>query len=418
MDLINNRYSIQGVDLLSLTDDFGAPLYVYDAEKIHQQFQTLNQAFDGVKLKIKYACKSLTNISILKLLKQYGSELDCVSIQEVYLGLRAGYSPEEILYTPNCVSFNEIKEAVGLGVMINLDNISLLEQFGNEYQGSVPVCIRLNPHIMAGGNKKISTGHADSKFGISIYQMAHISRIVKTYGIQVTGLHMHTGSDILDAEVFLRAADILFDAAQNFNSLEFIDFGSGFKVAYKEGDITTNIAEVGAKLGAAFSQFCQDYGRELEMWFEPGKFLVSEAGHFLVRTNVIKTTPATIFVGVNSGLNHLIRPMMYDAYHEIFNVSSPSGTKRVYTVVGYICETDTFGLDRKLNEVKEGDILAFKNAGAYSFSMSSNYNSRLRPAEVLIYKGEPHLIRKRESFEDLLSNQIELELDEPIIIDK
>lgn len=411
MDLVNNKFSIQGVDVLDLVDEFDSPLYVYDAEKIESQLLKLQNAFSGVNMKVKYACKSLTNISILKLLRQLGSELDCVSIQEVHLGLKAGFKPEEILYTPNCVDFDEIKKGVELGVMINLDNISLLEQFGNEFHGSVPVCIRLNPHIMAGGNKKISTGHADSKFGISIYQMGHIERVVKTYGLNVTGLHMHTGSDILDAEVFLRAADILFDAAKHFGNLAFIDFGSGFKVAYKEGDITTDIEELGQKLGNAFQSFCKSYGKDLEMWFEPGKFLVSEAGHFLVKTNVVKTTPATAFVGVNSGLNHLIRPMMYDAYHEIFNVSNPNGTKRVYTVVGYICETDTFGLDRKLSEVKEGDILAFKNAGAYAFSMASNYNSRLRPAEVLIYKGKPHLIRKREDFQDLLKNQIEIELD-------
>ena len=411
MKLIDNKYSVQGVDVLDLVKTYEAPLYVYDADKILQQLNQIKSAFQGVNMKVKYACKSLTNISILKLLRTYGSELDCVSIEEVKLGLKAGFKPEQILYTPNCVDFAEVQEGVTLGVMINLDNISLLEQFGNAYHGSVPICLRLNPHIMAGGNKKIATGHADSKFGISIYQMAHIERIIKTYGIHVTGLHMHTGSDILDAEVFLRAADILFDAAKHFNELEFIDFGSGFKVAYKEGDITTDIEEVGQKLGSAFQTFCESYGRPLEMWFEPGKFLVSEAGHFLVKTNVIKTTPATAFVGVNSGLNHLIRPMMYDAYHEIFNVSNPSGTQRVYTVVGYICETDTFGLDRKINEVKEGDILAFKNAGAYAFSMASNYNSRLRPAEVLIYKGEAHLIRKREEFEDLLKNQVEISLD-------
>ena len=410
MLLENDRYKIQGVDLIDLASDYGTPLYVYDADKIREQFDRLNNAFDGVKLKIKYATKSLTNLSILKLLKSYGSELDCVSIQEVNLGLKAGFEPNQILYTPNCVSFNEIKEAVELGVMINLDNISLLEQFGHEFQSSVPVCIRLNPHIMAGGNKKISTGHADSKFGISIYQLSHILRIVKTYDLNVVGLHMHTGSDILDSDVFLRAADILFDTAKNFENLQFIDFGSGFKVAYKEGDITTDIEDLGQKLSASFQNFCQQYGRELEMWFEPGKFLVSESGVFLVKTNVVKTTPATVFIGVDSGMNHLIRPMMYDSYHEVVNLSNTSGTKRVYTVVGYICETDTFGLDRKLNEAKEGDILAFKNAGAYAFSMASNYNSRLKPAEVLIYEGKAHLIRKREEFEDLTRNQVEIDL--------
>ena len=406
----NDRYNVQGVDLVDLAHEYGTPLYVYDAEKIRTQFDRLTNAFGGVKLRIKYACKSLTNLSILKLLRSYGSELDCVSIQEVRLGLRAGFTAEQILYTPNCVSFDEIKEAVEIGVMINLDNISILEQFGHEFHGTVPVCIRLNPHIMAGGNKKISTGHADSKFGISIYQLAHILRVAKTYDLNVVGLHMHTGSDILDSEVFLRAADILFDTAKNFENLQFIDFGSGFKVAYKTGDITTDIEDLGKKLGESFKNFCAQYGRDLEMWFEPGKYIVSEAGLFLAKTNVVKTTPATVFVGVDSGMNHLVRPMMYDSYHEIVNISNSSETKRVYTVVGYICETDTFGLDRKLDEVKEGDILAFKNAGAYSFSMASNYNSRLKPAEVLIYEGKAHLIRKREEFEDLIRNQVEINI--------
>ena len=410
MDLVNNRYSIQGVDLVDLAESFGTPLYVYDADKISAQFDSLQNAFKGVNMKVKYAAKSLTNISILKLLRSYGSELDCVSIQEVQLGLLAGFESGQILYTPNGVSFGEVKEAVALGVTINLDNISLLGQFGNAFHGEVPVCIRLNPHIMAGGNEKISTGHVGSKFGISVYQLPHILRVVETYDIRVNGLHMHTGSDILDADVFITASNILFAAAKDFPNLEFIDLGSGFKVGYKEGDIVTDIAELGEKLSAAFKDFCGRYGRTLEMWFEPGKFLVSEAGLFLATTNVVKTTPATVFAGVNSGLNHLIRPMMYDAYHEIFNLSNPGGTRRIYTIVGYICETDTFGADRKLSEVSEGDLLAFKNAGAYGFSMASNYNSRLRPAEVLIYRGQAHLIRKREVFEDLVRNQIELEI--------
>ena len=410
MKLIDGRFEIQGIDLLEVAATFGTPLYVYDADKIKAQYDSLTNAFGDVKLKVKYAAKSLSNISILKLLKSYGSELDCVSIQEVELGLKAGFSPEEILYTPNCVSFEEIKEAVGLGVMINVDNISILEQFGNEFHDTVPVCIRLNPHIMAGGNTKISTGHVDSKFGISFYQLPHILRVVKTCNIHVVGLHMHTGSDILDSEVFLRGAAILFDTAQSFPELEFIDFGSGFKVGYKEGDITTDIEDLGKKLSEAFQDFCKSYGRELEMWFEPGKYLVSEAGLFLAKTNVIKTTPATVFAGVDAGMNHLLRPMMYDAYHGIVNISNPSATQRVYTVVGYICETDTFGLDRKLSEVREGDILAIKNSGAYGFSMASNYNSRFRPAEVLIYKGEAKLIRERETMEDLLKNQVILDL--------
>jgi diaminopimelate decarboxylase len=259
---------------------------------------------------------------------------------------------------------------------------------------------------MAGGNLNISVGHIDSKFGISIYQLRHVERIVKSMGIKVNGLHMHTGSDILDVDVFLRAAEILFEAAEQFPELEFLDFGSGFKVPYKSDDYSTDVEELGKKLGAAFQSFCDSRGKQLELWFEPGKFLVSESGTFLARVNVIKQTTSTVFAGVDSGLNHLIRPMLYNAYHRITNVSNPLGTLRLYTVVGYICETDTFGWDRKLNEVREGDILAFHNAGAYGFTMASNYNSRFRPAEVLVHSGKAHLIRERENLDDILRKQI------------
>jgi len=408
MELKNGNYCIDDIRLVDIAEEFGTPVYVYHGEKIIAQFERLKNAFGGTQVKIKYACKSLNNINILKLLKKAGSGLDAVSIQEVWLGLKAGFKPEEILFTPNCVSIDEIKMGVEAGVQINIDNISILEQFGHEYGNSVPVCIRLNPHIMAGGNTKISTGHIDSKFGISIYQLRHVLRVVKSNNIRVNGLHMHTGSDILDPGVFLQGADILFECAKDFPDLEFIDFGSGFKVAYKEGDITTNVEELGKAISLSFNQFCKEYGRNLELWFEPGKFLVSEAGYFLVKTNVIKQTTATVFVGVDSGQNHLIRPMFYDAYHHIVNISNPTGVNRVYTVVGYICETDTFGWDRKLNEVREGDVLCFKNAGAYGFTMSSNYNARYRPAEVLIYEGKPHLIRRRETMDDILKNQVEV----------
>ncbi|WKV13549.1 diaminopimelate decarboxylase [Marivirga harenae] len=392
--------------LTSLAKKYGTPLYVYDADKIASQIKRLNDAFAGINLKLKYATKALSNVSVLKWMKKHGTGLDVVSIQEAYLGLKAGFEPKDILYTPNCVSIDEIVEAVDLGLMINIDNIAILEQFGHRYHNSVPVCIRLNPHIMAGGNSKISTGHIDSKFGISILQMRHLLRVIENYNINVIGLHIHTGSDILDSEVFLRGTDLIFEAAEDFPNIDFIDFGSGFKVAYKDGDITTDIEELGKEVSKRFKEFCKKRGKDLELWFEPGKFLVSEAGYFLSKVNVIKTTPATVFVGLDTGMNHLLRPMMYDAYHQIENISNPSDTQRVYTVVGYICETDTFGTDRRLSEVKQGDIIAIKNAGAYGFSMASNYNSRYRPAEVMVYDGKDQLIRKRESLDDLLRNQV------------
>lgn len=411
MELRNTSWEIQGNDVVSVAREYGTPLYVYDAEKILKQLQTLKNAFSHQKIKIKYAAKALTNLSILKLMRMNGVGVDVVSLEEAQLALKAGFEPKDILFTPNCVSFREILEGVEMGLTINIDNISILEQFGNRFRHTLPCCIRLNPHIMAGGNQKISTGHVDSKFGISIYQLPHLMRVVRTNDMKITGLHMHTGSDILDADIFLKVAEILFGVAMEFRDLEFIDFGSGFKVGYKPNDIVTNVYDLGLKLGKAFDTFCESYGRKLEMWFEPGKFLVSEAGVLLVQANVIKTTPATVFVGVNSGFNHLLRPMMYDAYHQIVNVSNPRGTQRIYTVVGNICETDTFGWDRKLNEVREGDILAIHNAGAYGFSMASNYNSRVRPAEVMIYKGKTLLIRERETLKDILARQTEPDLE-------
>ena len=399
---------MQSKDLLQLAEQFGNPLYVYDAEKIQSQYNRLSKAFSKVnKLRINYAMKALSNVAILQLLKEMGSGLDTVSIQEVMLGLHAGYEPEKIFYTPNGVSLEEIEEVNAMGVQINIDNLSILEQFGTKYP-DVPVCIRINPHVMAGGNANISVGHIDSKFGISVHQLPHLVRIVENTKMNIVGIHMHTGSDILDIEVFLYAAEILFDAAKNFKNLEFLDFGSGFKVPYKKDDIETDIEELGKKLSKRFNAFCVEYGKELTLIFEPGKFLVSEAGFFLAKVNVVKQTTSTVFAGIDSGFNHLIRPMFYGSQHHIENISHPKGKERFYSVVGYICETDTFANNRRISEIKEGDILCFRNAGAYCFSMASNYNSRYKPAEVLWMNGEGHLIRAHETFEDLLKNQIPL----------
>lgn len=397
---------MQTNDLLTIAQEFGNPIYIYDAEKIISQYQRLRMAFAKVdQLRINYAAKALSNISILKLLKNQGAGLDTVSIQEVKLGLLAGFSPETIIYTPNGVSFEELEEAAHLGVQINIDNLSVLEHFGFKYP-TIPVCIRINPHVMAGGNANISVGHIDSKFGISVHQMPHILRIVENTGMHINGIHMHTGSDILDIEVFLYAAEILFDAAKNFKELDFLDFGSGFKVPYKKDDIETDVEELGKKLSKRFNAFTKEYGRDLTLAFEPGKFLVSEAGYFLAKVNVVKQTTSTVFAGIDSGFNHLIRPMLYGSQHEISNISNPKGKERFYSVVGYICETDTFATNRRITEIKENDILCFKNAGAYCYSMASNYNSRFRPAEVLWINNQAILIRKQETMEDLLQNQI------------
>ncbi|HCY98006.1 diaminopimelate decarboxylase [uncultured Polaribacter sp.] len=396
---------MERTQLLEIANKYGSPVYVYDTDKIEAQYNRLTNAFSTVKnLKLNYAVKALSNINILKFLQQIGAGLDTVSIQEVQLGLTTGIDPKKIIFTPNGVSLIEIEAVAKLGVQINIDNLSILELFGQKHP-EIPVCVRINPHIMAGGNSKISVGHIDSKFGISIHQVPHIKRVVENTGMNINGIHMHTGSDILDIDTFLRATEILFDVAKQFENIDFIDFGSGFKVPYKEGDISTDIEQLGLQLSERFNDFCVEYGKEITLMFEPGKFLVSEAGVFLAKVNVVKQTTSTVFAHVDSGFNHLVRPMMYDSYHHITNISNTKGRDRYYSVVGYICETDTFGSNRRISEISEEDVLCFHNAGAYCFSMASNYNSRYLPAEVMLHQGKDYLIRKRQTIEDILHNQ-------------
>ncbi|MFT5147152.1 MAG: diaminopimelate decarboxylase [Flavobacteriales bacterium] len=396
---------MERTQLLELAQKYGSPIYVYDTDKIESQYNRLTDAFSTVKsLKLNYAVKALSNINILKFFKNIGAGLDTVSIQEVQLGLTTGIDPKKIIFTPNGVSLKEIEEVAKLGVQINIDNLSILELFGQKHP-EIPVCVRINPHIMAGGNSKISVGHIDSKFGISIHQVPHIKRVVENTGMNINGIHMHTGSDILDIDTFLRATEILFDVAKQFDDIDFIDFGSGFKVPYKEGDISTDIEQLGVQLSERFNEFCVEYGKDITLMFEPGKFLVSDAGVFLAKVNVVKQTTSTVFAHVDSGFNHLVRPMMYDSYHHITNISNPEGRDRYYSVVGYICETDTFGSNRRIAEISEEDVLCFHNAGAYCFSMASNYNSRYLPAEVMVHQGKDYLIRKRQTIHDILHNQ-------------
>ena len=396
---------MERTQLLELAQKYGSPIYVYDTDKIESQYNRLTDAFSTVKsLKLNYAVKALSNINILKFFKNIGAGLDTVSIQEVQLGLTTGIDPQKIIFTPNGVSLKEIEEVAKLGVQINIDNLSILELFGQKHP-EIPVCVRINPHIMAGGNSKISVGHIDSKFGISIHQVPHIKRVVENTGMNINGIHMHTGSDILDIDTFLRATEILFDVAKQFDDIDFIDFGSGFKVPYKEGDISTDIEQLGLQLSERFNDFCVEYGKDITLMFEPGKFLVSDAGVFLAKVNVVKQTTSTVFAHVDSGFNHLVRPMMYDSYHHITNISNPEGRDRYYSVVGYICETDTFGSNRRIAEISEEDVLCFHNAGAYCFSMASNYNSRYLPAEVMVHQGKDYLIRKRQTIQDILHNQ-------------
>lgn len=392
--------------LLRIANEFGTPLYVYHAERIKQQFDRLVTGFKGTDARFFYAAKALTNINILSYIRSIGCNVDCSSINEVKIAMEAGFNPSQILYTSNSISFDEIEEARSLGVHINIDSLSNLEKFGKKFGHTTAVGIRLRPNIMAGGNLKISTGHSDSKFGVPIENILDVLKVVQDTGLHIRALHIHTGSEIRDVEVFAQGIEVLFEAARHFPELEVIDLGGGFKVPYREGDEGTNIELLGRKVKEEFDEYEKRFGRHLQVWFEPGKYLVSEAGYFLTKVNVMKQSGATKFAGVDSGLNHFIRPMFYGAWHEIDNISNPDAEPSHYNVVGNICETDTFAENRMLPEIREGDILVFKNAGAYCFEMSSYYNSRFRPAEILVKDDQSFLIRKRDTMADLLKNQV------------
>jgi diaminopimelate decarboxylase len=397
---------LSNTELVKIADEFGTPLYVYDGDKIKEQYNKLTAAFKNTDTVFFYACKALTNVNILKYIKLLGANIDCSSINEVKMALHAGFTAERILYTSNGIAFSEIEEAQSLGVIINIDSLSNLEKFGKKFGHSYPVGIRLRPNIMAGGNLKISTGHEKSKFGIPVEQIDKIISLVDKYNIYINDLHIHTGSEIKDVDVFVKGIEVLFDIIPRFKELQVIDLGGGFKVPYKKGDTETDINLLAQKVDELFASHPNPGGKHLQVWFEPGKFLVSACGYFITKVNVIKESGDTTFVGVDSGFNHLLRPMFYDAYHRIENISNPGGDIKTYSVVGNICETDTFAWDRKLNEVREGDYLVFYNAGAYGFQMASNYNSRFKPAEVLVENGTTKLIRQRDVFEDLLKNQV------------
>jgi diaminopimelate decarboxylase len=394
--------------LTEIAGTFGTPVYVYHAEKIKEQYQKLSAGFAPCNARFFYACKALTNINVLKYINSLGCGIDCSSINEVKLALHAGVTPQNILYTSNGIAFEEIEEAVGIGVHVNIDSISNLQKFGERFGNSYKVGIRLRPNILAGGNLKISTGHERSKFGIPVDKMDDLLQVVAQYNINIHTLHIHTGSDIKDADVFVHGIKVLKEVVHLFPGLKVIDLGGGFKVPYEPDDEETDIALIATKLQAYIQSHLPEGGKQYQLWFEPGKYLVSEAGYLLTKVNVLKDNGGLVFAGVNSGLNHLIRPMMYDAYHHVINISNPGAKEKVYTVTGYICETDTFASDRLLHEVREGDYLVFYNAGAYGFEMSSNYNARLKPAEVLVKDGQPMLIRKRDEFNDLLKNQLEV----------
>jgi len=387
---------------------FGTPIYLYDLKIIENQFDKLNKELSVLEnYKIHFAAKSLSNISILKFIKKMGAGLDAVSIEEVMIGLKCGFNKDEILYTPNGVSFEEIKQAFKLGVKINLDSIESVKDFVNEF-GNQSITVRINPGIYAGGNDNVSVGHSESKFGIPEERVDELLDMEKKGKVKITGLHIHTGSDITMNNQFKEGIMKIFSIARDFRNIESIDLGGGIKIPYYKDDTSTNLNDYVKEVSKELEKFELEFNKKLKLIFEPGKFLVSDCGFFITKANYIKSTKTKDFLQVDSGFNHLLRPTLYGSHHEIINLSNPAGKKKEYDVVGYICEKDTFAEKRKISETSIGDLICFKNAGAYGFNMSSNYNSRLKPAEVCIYNNKILKIREAQSLKDLLIGQIDI----------
>ena len=433
----NSEHKIQNLNLHDVCREFGTPLYIYDAEVIKDQFENFQSTFSGIDHSIMFAVKSCTNLSIMKYMRTLGAGIDTVSIPEIKMGLKLGFKPDEIIFTPNVVEFDEIKEAVKFGVPVNIENLQNLEAFGKEFKSSYPVCIRLNPNMLtevesgkatgintesldfASINKEhyndvsenqVSAWHNQSKFGISLIQFDQVLELVKKNDMRINGIHLHSSHVILNKEIFEKGVRTVFEIAKQFDHIEYVDFGGGIMVKHQPDDKVIELSKIGKILKKEYDNFCKSYGRKIKIWFEPGRYLISEAGYLMAKAVILKTNGFIDFVGTNTGFNHLLRPMMYDAYHDIINISNPDGELKKYNVVGNLCEIDNIGTQRMLNQVRSDDIIMIKNAGAYGFSMSSHYNTRPKPAEVLIIKGEAKLIRKRDTFEDLIHNQIEIDI--------
>jgi len=393
--------------LINLANEYGTPLYVYDGDLILQRYKELYEFIQYPKLKILYAMKANYNFNILKMLNENGAYLDTVSPGDILLALKAGFSPEKLLFTANNLTDEEVNTVHSLGVLFNIDSLSRLEKYGMQFSGS-DICLRFNPDVVAGENEKVQTGGDLTKFGILLKDLNKVLEIVRKYNLKVTGLHEHTGSGISDTNKFLESANNLLEIAtkDNFPDLEFIDFGGGFKVPYKKDEKRIDYVAFGKELSSRFGEFCKEYGRNLELHFEPGKYVVAESGYLLVKVNTLKNNHGRLIAGTNSGFPQLIRPVFYDAYHEILNLTNPNGKLYFYDVCGNICESgDNFATERELPEIREYDVLAIKNAGAYCYSMGGIYNLRPMPSEILVINGVAKLVRKALTNEELI-NQI------------
>ena len=396
---------VQPNQLLELAEQYGTPLYVYDLDRVVDNYRNLFNFIKYEKLQVHYALKANYNIALLKALRDAGAGLDTVSPGEVHLALALGFEREKIIFTANNLTDAEVDEVQALGVLFNIGSLSRLEKYGKAYPGS-RLCVRFNPDVVDGENAATATGGDLAKFGILLQDVEKVAEIARKYDLHIVGLHEHTGSGLQHTESVFQSMKNLMALAtpERFPELEFMDFGGGFKVPYKPDEERVDYVKMGAEITALFSGFCKKYGKDLAMKFEPGKYMVAEAGVMLTRVNTLKFNRTRTIAGCDAGFPQLIRPVFYGAYHHIENLSNPAGAAKVYDVCGNICETgDRFAEQRELSEIRENDVLAIYNAGAYCYSMGGIYNLRSMPGEVAVQGGVAKLIRKRKSNTDLVA---------------
>lgn len=409
MKIQNNQLWIENIPAVELVKKYGSPLYVYEEETIRQRFRELKESIPYPKLRIYYACKANTNPHIISILREEGAYVDVLSPGEIMMALRAGFTADKMMYTSTSVTDEDMKFAISRSIMVNCDSLSQLERYGRLNPDS-RVSVRINPDVGGGHHGHVITGGPDSKFGIYFDKVDEIKKTAEKHGLKIAGIHQHIGSGILEEDKFMLAMEVMLKAAKNFEGLEFVDFGGGLGIPYKPEQKRLDLKNLGNRVAEKFENFCKEYGKELMLFIEPGRYPVAEAGFLLCTVNTIKETPAHKFAGVDTGFNHLIRPAMYGSFHRIIVATNAESDKREKIVIcGNICESgDVFTRDehgiqeRELPSIKEGDIIAILNAGAYGFSMSSSYNTRQRPVEILVTGSNSRVIRKKETFDYLM----------------
>lgn len=396
-------YLIQSRDLKSICEGTETPFYIYDVNYILKKYDMLKEYFSYDRLKTFYAVKANYNPHILRIMKDYGFYLDTVSPTEVILAIKLGFDKDRILFTANNMTDKEMQIVMEQGVLFNIDSLSRLETFAKSYPGA-SVCLRINPDVVAGENAKVQTGGDLSKFGILLEDVKRAVEIANKYDVKIVGLHEHTGSGISDTGKVYESIENLLAIAEPelFPDLKFIDFGGGFKVPYKPDEKEIDYFEFGKRCISIFEAFCDKFGRKLELYFEPGKYIIADSACMVVRVNTVKNNKGRLIVGTDSGFPHLIRPVFYGAYHHVINVSNPTGEPKVYDIYGNTCESgDCFAEQREIEEIRIGDYLAIMNAGAYCRSMASEYNLRPFPTECYIYNDELYLSRQKLTHEEL-----------------